>query len=82
MSRIAGLRTGEAVVSAPTAAVAGEDGMERLGGALLKVKIRKRLTWDGGRSIVGTMGRGGRIGEKSEVNESVGYGAEDKRSTM
>ncbi|TGZ82375.1 hypothetical protein EX30DRAFT_305103 [Ascodesmis nigricans] len=51
-SKIVNLRTGEAYAFAPSAMAAGEDGLEKLGGRLLKVKTRKRVTWDGGRSIL------------------------------
>lgn len=51
------LRTGEAFVFAPSAIFGGENDegeSRRRSGAdeLLKIKMRKRVTWDGGRSIV------------------------------
>jgi hypothetical protein len=49
------LKTGEALVFAPSAicGVDGEARGRRIGAdALLKMRMRKRLTWDGGRSIV------------------------------
>ncbi|OCL07853.1 hypothetical protein AOQ84DRAFT_431976 [Glonium stellatum] len=51
---IVNLRTGEALVYAPTAAL-GKDLAGKLVKAteeLLKVNIRKRVTWDGGQSVV------------------------------
>ena len=56
--RIFGLKTGEALVFAPSAVVVpkGTDvddlKLENLIQGLLKVKVRKRVTWDGGKSIV------------------------------
>lgn len=47
-NRIMGLRVGEALMFAPSAVVGGA----RLGGDSLKVKVRKRITWDGGKSIL------------------------------
>jgi DNA helicase HerA-like ATPase len=52
--KIVNLRTGEALIYAPTA-VLGKDLTGKLTKAteeLLKVSIRKRVTWDGGQSIV------------------------------
>ncbi len=49
------LKTGEALVFAPSAiyGVSDKAGGRRIGAdALLKMRIRRRLTWDGGRSIV------------------------------
>jgi hypothetical protein len=49
------LKTGEALVFAPSAIFgAGCEVGERRNGTddLLKVRIRKRVTWDGGRSIL------------------------------
>jgi DNA helicase HerA-like ATPase len=52
--KILGLRTGEALIFAPSAVVPrGEDGAPApLKERLLTVRVRKRLTWDGGRSIM------------------------------
>jgi hypothetical protein len=53
---ILNLKTGEAMVFAPSAIVAQkqEGGRElgKLNGKLLKMRMRKRLSWDSGRSIV------------------------------
>jgi len=52
--KIVNLRTGEALIYAPTA-VLGKDPTGKLTKAteeLLKVSIRKRVTWDGGQSRV------------------------------
>lgn len=64
-SRIVGLRTGEALLFAPSAIiavrrgaaqktqrVAGASGVRRLAHGVLRVRIRSRLTTDGGRSIM------------------------------
>lgn len=55
--KIISLRVGEALVFAPSAIVSGcakvEDSAPvKLGSGFLKVKVRKRVTWDGGKSIV------------------------------
>lgn len=53
LSRIARLRTGEAIVFAPSAHLVGEDGnIMNFQNEPFKVMIRKRITWDSGRSIV------------------------------
>lgn len=51
--QIAGLRTGEAIVFAPSAQLVGENGavMDTKHQAF-KMKMRKRVTWDGGKTIV------------------------------
>ena len=53
--QIVNLRVGEALVFAPSTILSrrGEknDVLTRLGSNLLKVKIRSRLTWDGGKSV-------------------------------
>jgi DNA helicase HerA-like ATPase len=52
---ILSLKTGEAVVFAPSAVVGrgGEGmGLVKLNGELLKIKVRRRLTLDGGASVV------------------------------
>ncbi|KAI5781295.1 hypothetical protein EDC01DRAFT_710193 [Geopyxis carbonaria] len=47
------LGVGEAVVFAPSAVVAGEGGEgRRLGPRGMRVKMRKRITWDGGKSVM------------------------------
>lgn len=49
------LKTGEALVFAPSAALAGKGEVGERGsdaGELLRMRMRKRVTWDGGRSIV------------------------------
>ncbi|KAL1842814.1 hypothetical protein VTJ49DRAFT_4143 [Mycothermus thermophilus] len=61
-SRIVDLRVGEALMFAPSAIVAvkkkadgkvfGRDDVKRLGHGVLKVRIRNRITADGGRSIM------------------------------
>ena len=64
-SKIISLRTGEALLFAPTAAIgvtttgltgahAEKDKIIRLGHGVLKVRIRKRVTADGGMSIMAT----------------------------
>ena len=54
--RIVDLRVGEALLFAPSCILSrkenGKDILFRLGSDLPMVKIRKRLTWDGGKSIV------------------------------
>lgn len=53
LSRVARLRTGEAIVFASSAHLVGEDGnLMNTQHETFKVMIRKRITWDGGRSIV------------------------------
>jgi hypothetical protein len=57
-SDIVKLRAGEALLFSPSAMVGlersstGEIGMKRLGSAYLKVRVRKRLTIDGGKSVM------------------------------
>ena len=48
------LRVGEALVFAPSTILRRRYGgePERLGSSLLQIKVRKRLTWDGGKSIL------------------------------
>lgn len=69
--RILDLRVGEALLFAPsTLLVSSRDadgwggdsvGMPtRLGAELLKIKVRKRVTWDGGKSILASGGGVGR----------------------
>ena len=54
--RILNLRVGEALLFAPSALLGYADGRpessERLDSNLLQIKVRKRITWDGGKSIV------------------------------
>lgn len=52
--RILNLGVGEALLFAPSALLYRKDGMmpEILGSDLLQAKVRKRVTWDGGKSIV------------------------------
>ncbi len=52
--RILNLRVGEALLFAPSALLYCADGRtpERLGSDLLQMKMRKRVTWDGGKSVV------------------------------
>ncbi|KAI9778835.1 MAG: hypothetical protein M1816_003899 [Peltula sp. TS41687] len=51
--RILSLGTGEALIFAPSAVVADVDeSMTTLTDGLLKLKMRKRVTWDGGKSVV------------------------------
>lgn len=52
--RVLNLRVGEALLFAPSALLgsADESAPRRLGSTLLQIKVRKRLTWDGGKSIV------------------------------
>ncbi|CAI7667581.1 unnamed protein product [Penicillium discolor] len=53
LSRVSRLRTGEAIVFASSAHLVGEDGnLMNTQHETFKVMIRKRITWDGGRSIV------------------------------
>lgn len=50
---ISGLGTGEAIVFAPSAILGiGESGKARKAEKLFKMKMRKRVTWDGGKSMV------------------------------
>lgn len=53
-NRIVNLRVGNALLFAPSALLGRADVKtpERLGSDLLHMKVRKRLTWDGGKSIV------------------------------
>jgi hypothetical protein len=52
------LRAGEALLFSPSSMIGlekgptGEIGMKRLGAAYLKIKVRKRLTTDGGKSVM------------------------------
>jgi len=55
--RILDLRVGEALVFAPSAIVSGTAEVEdnapvKLGPGFLKVKVRRKVTWDGGKSVV------------------------------
>lgn len=51
--QIVGLRTGEALVFAPSAVMGTIDGCEEaVPFRLLRVKVRRRITWDGGISMV------------------------------
>ncbi len=57
--RIVSLRTGEALVFAPSAIVSTADGegkWAKLSDGILNVRVRKRVTWDGGRSVVAVSG--------------------------
>jgi hypothetical protein len=57
-SEIVKLRAGEALIFSPSAMVGlekgpdGERGMKRLGAEYLKIRVRKRLTTDGGKSVM------------------------------
>jgi hypothetical protein len=54
-SMIVGLQVGEALVFAPSAVIScteDENGLQRLAHKMLKVRVRTRLTADGGKSIV------------------------------
>ncbi|KAI9892131.1 MAG: hypothetical protein M1814_001837 [Vezdaea aestivalis] len=50
--RILGLGVGQALIFAPSAVIGIREGIERLGLTFWEVKIRKRLTKDGGMSVV------------------------------
>lgn len=51
--RISSLRTGEALIYAPSACLLNEDNEEiDTKHGIFKMTIRKRITWDGGRTIV------------------------------
>ena len=52
--RILNLRVGEALLFAPSTLLCRKHGRtpERLGTDLLQIKVRRRVTWDGGKSIV------------------------------
>jgi hypothetical protein len=54
--RIINLRVGEALLFAPSAILSkreeGRDTLFQLSSSLLKIKMRNRLTWDGGKSVV------------------------------
>jgi hypothetical protein len=55
LREIARLKTGEALVFAPSAILGArdKDGRQRIGAdGLLKMRMRKRVTWDGGKSIL------------------------------
>lgn len=57
--KIVSLRTGEALVFAPSAMVNTADGegkWVKLSDGILNVRVRKRVTWDGGRSVVAVPG--------------------------
>jgi hypothetical protein len=52
---ILNLRTGEAMVFAPSAVIQRREmevELRKLNGELLEMRVRKRLSWDSGRSIV------------------------------
>ena len=51
--RILNLRVGEAFLFAPSTLLCRSDArkLERLGPDLLHIKVRRRVTWDGGKSI-------------------------------
>lgn len=53
-NRIVNLRVGNALLFAPSALLGRRDlkTPKRLGSEVLHMKVRKRLTWDGGKSIV------------------------------
>lgn len=53
-AQIVELRVGEALVFSPNAVVGvgGEGGARKLGSGMLKVRVRNRVTEDGGRSIM------------------------------
>lgn len=61
-SEIVKLRVGEALLFSPSAIIAvdngarktGTDGLKRLGAGFLKIRIRSRLTTDGGKSVMAT----------------------------
>ncbi|KIV80639.1 hypothetical protein PV11_08127 [Exophiala sideris] len=56
---IVGLQTGQALMFCPTASFDVDNGVvRRLGSAYIKVKIRSRVTFDGGRSIMASDGAG------------------------
>lgn len=40
------MKTGEAVVFVPSGVVVDEEGVRKVGGELLKLAVRKRVTWD------------------------------------
>jgi len=54
--RIINLQVGEALLFAPTAILSRRDEEQdvlfQLSSSLVKIKMRKRLTWDGGKSVV------------------------------
>ena len=54
LRRISNLGVGQALLFAPSTLLYREDGNtpETLGSDLLQIKVRKRVTWDGGKSIV------------------------------
>lgn len=54
LRRISNLGVGQALLFAPSTLLYGADGtaLETLGSDLLQIKVRKRVTWDGGKSIV------------------------------
>ncbi|RPA82414.1 hypothetical protein BJ508DRAFT_238040 [Ascobolus immersus RN42] len=53
LDRVLKLRTGEAIVFVPSGILGGEeDGLRKACDELVTMKVRKRVTWDGGHSIV------------------------------
>lgn len=54
LRRISNLGVGQALLFAPSTLLSRADGStpETLGSDLLQIKVRKRVTWDGGKSIV------------------------------
>jgi hypothetical protein len=54
--RIINLRVGEALLFAPSAILSkiddGPDVLFKLSSSLLKIKMRNRVTWDGGKTVV------------------------------
>lgn len=50
--QISGLRTGEALVFAPSAILGGNGNFAKMADKTFRMMVRKRITWDGGRSLV------------------------------
>jgi hypothetical protein len=50
--KISSLRTGEALVFAPSAILGGNGSFTKMADKTFRMMMRKRITWDGGRSLV------------------------------
>ena len=50
--KISSLRTGEGLVFAPSAILGGNGSFTKMADKTFRMMMRKRITWDGGRSLV------------------------------